>query len=242
MYIAPLSSTGQHVVVKRTKITGPNDMKRFDKELELLSACAHESVVAPLGVLRAPPTYALVLPVFAGGALFSALHASGKTLTDAAKVAISCDIAAAIAHLHSHGILHRDVKSDNVLLDGHGRAVLTDFNAAEWSARVTSDIVMQARPTGGFFKQFVVGTLPCAWARSSHRRGPCLCVASRRYGPSNTVPCASHRLRAAPCWQTWRPSCCARCVAPPTRRRAMCTRSESPSMRRSRRSCRTRMR
>ena len=54
----------------------------------------------------------------------------------------------------------RDVKSDNVLLAASGRAVVSDFNAAVWEAHVTSDIVMQSRPTGGFFKQFVVGTLP----------------------------------------------------------------------------------
>ena len=162
VYVASCTTGGQPmpIVVKRTKITGPNDMKRFDKELELLTACTHEFIVAPVGVLRAPPTYALVLPVFARGSLFASLHASGRTLTAHAKLRTSRDIAAAIAHLHERGILHRDIKSDNVLLDASGQAVLTDFNAAEWEANVTSDIVMQARPTGGFFKQFVVGTLP----------------------------------------------------------------------------------
>ena len=135
-------------------------MKRFDKELEILLACEHGSIIAPLGVLRSPPTYALVLPVYAGGALFTALHASGRTLSVKAKLAVSRDVAAAIAHLHTRNILHRDVKSDNVLLDSSCRAVLADFNAAEWESQITADIVMQARPTGGFFKQFVVGTLP----------------------------------------------------------------------------------
>ena len=160
VYVAPQVSTGELVVVKRTKITGPNDMKRFDKELEILLACEHGSIIAPLGVLRSPPTYALVLPVYAGGALFTALHASGRTLSVKAKLAVSRDVAAAIAHLHTRNILHRDVKSDNVLLDSSCRAVLADFNAAEWESQITADIVMQARPTGGFFKQFVVGTLP----------------------------------------------------------------------------------
>ena len=160
VYITTRISDGLQLVVKRTKITGPNDMKRFDKELELLQACEHASVLRPVGVLRVPPTYALVLPVYSGGSLFATLHASGRTLTLRAKLSLSCELAGAIAHLHERGVLHRDVKSDNVLLDGHGRVVLADFNAAEWESLVTSDIVMQARPTGGFFKQFVVGTLP----------------------------------------------------------------------------------
>ena len=61
---------------------------------------------------------------------------------------------------HANLVVAGDVKTDNVLVDTAGRAVLADLNAAEWESRVTEDIVMQARPTGGFFKQFVVGTLP----------------------------------------------------------------------------------
>ena len=161
VYLASVSKDGEPVVVKRTKITGPNDMKRFHKELELLLACSHESVVAPIALLRAPPTYAILLPVFARGSLFSALHANGgRALSLRAKLAVSHDVVSAIAHLHERGILHRDIKSDNCLLHASGRAVLADFNAAEWEAHVTADIVMQSRPTGGFFKQFVVGTLP----------------------------------------------------------------------------------
>ena len=160
VYIAEHVDGSRQLVVKRTKITGPNDMKRFDKELELLQACDHECVVRPHGVLRVPPTYALVLPVYTRGSLFGLLHATGKTLTLHAKLSVACDLANAVAHLHERGVLHRDIKSDNALIADSGRAVLGDFNAAEWEAQVTADIVMQSRPTGGFFKQFVVGTLP----------------------------------------------------------------------------------
>ena len=111
-------------------------------------------------MLRDPPTYALLLPLFERGTLFSLLHASGRALAPAAKLLLAADVLLALDHLHQRGILHRDVKSDNVLVRGNGTAVLTDFNAAEWQSQVTADIVMQSRPTGGFFKQFVVGTLP----------------------------------------------------------------------------------
>jgi serine/threonine protein kinase len=105
VYIAPFVSAGKSVVVKRTKITGPNDMKRFDKEVELLTACAHGSVIQVLGVLKVPPTYALVLPVYARGSLFTALHASGRTLSARAKLHVALDVAAAIAHVHEQGVL-----------------------------------------------------------------------------------------------------------------------------------------
>lgn len=161
VYISECKKAGfKELVVKRTKITNPGDMKRFDKELEFLNACEHGSVLKPVGLLRVPPTYALVLPVFARGSLFATLHASGRTLSLPAKLHIASDLGGAIAHLHEKGILHRDIKSDNVLIHDNGRCVLADFNASEWETLITADIMMQARPTGGFFKQFVVGTLP----------------------------------------------------------------------------------
>ena len=136
------------VAVKRTKITCPNDIARFDKELQLLQACAHDLVVPLLAVIRSPPTYAVVLPHHPRGALFGVLHNSGKTLTPCAAVRLLADVSAALAHLHACAVLHRDVKSDNVLVSNEGRAVLTDFNAAEFADQITGDIMVQARPTG----------------------------------------------------------------------------------------------
>ena len=160
VYVATRDAEADEVVVKRTKITCPADLTRFEKELELLLRCEHASVVRPVAVVRSPPTYALVLPMYAGGALFAMLHASGRTLAPAHAVRVCGDVAAALAHIHSCGVLHRDVKSDNVLIGADGRAVLADFNAAEAIERLTADIIVQARPSGGFFKQFIVGTLP----------------------------------------------------------------------------------
>ena len=148
------------VVVKRTKITSRSEIARFEKEVALLLACSHPNVVRPLAQMRAPPTYAFILPLFPHGALFGMLHNSGRKLSLRGQLAVLCDVASALAHLHEVGVLHRDVKSDNVLIDGRGRAVLVDFNAAEKTADITADIVAPSRPSGGFFKQFVVGTLP----------------------------------------------------------------------------------
>ena len=160
VYVATLD--GAQVVVKRTKITTANDLPRFEKELELLHACAgHASVLRVLGVVRSAPTYALVLPLYSRGALFALLHASGRRLAPAAVAALAGDVAAAIAHLHACGVLHRDVKTDNVLVDERGACVLADFNAAELETAINTGIVAPVgRPSGGFFKQFVVGTLP----------------------------------------------------------------------------------
>ena len=160
VYVTTRIEDGAPVVIKRTKVTCPGDMKRFEKEVSFLSSCEHKSIVRPYGLVRQAPTYALALPVFARGSLFAVLHASGRTLTACSKLSMCSDVADAIAYMHSVGVLHRDVKTDNVLVHEDGHAVLADLNAAESESLITADIVMQARPTGGFFKQFVVGTLP----------------------------------------------------------------------------------
>ena len=149
---------GTPVVVKRTKITSRGEILRFEKEVALLLACSHPNVVQPLALMRAPPTYAFVMPLFAHGSLFGVLHNSGRQLSLQGALSVLADVSSAVAHLHEVGVLHRDVKSDNVLLDGSWRAVLVDFNASERTADVCADIVAPSRPSGGFFKQFVVGT------------------------------------------------------------------------------------
>ena len=223
VYVATQTSSGIQVVVKRTKITGPNDMKRFDKELEFLLACDHASIIAPLGVLRVPPTYALVLSVFERGSLFGALHASaGRVVSDRAKVSTCLDLASAIEHLHAQGILHRDIKSDNVLLRADGRAVLADFNAAEWESKITADIVMHSRPTGGFFKQFVVGTLPCASILALEHAETHVCM----HLLTQDVRSLSLSMCAPPS-QIWPLNCSVRCAGRRTPELVTCTRWRS---------------
>jgi serine/threonine-protein kinase len=145
VYTAPLSGGGPLAIVKRTKITCARDIERFERELELLCAVSHECVIRPLGVVHAPPTYALVLPLFSRGSLFRLLHNSAAVLSARCRVSLALDAFAAVAHLHAAGVIHRDIKPDNLLIADDGRAVLTDFNAAELSANVTGEITVQVR-------------------------------------------------------------------------------------------------
>jgi len=48
---------------------------------------------------------------------------------------ILAQVGDALGYAHRHGVIHRDIKSANIMLDEDGRAVVTDFGIAKWFRR-----------------------------------------------------------------------------------------------------------
>ena len=71
----------------------------------------------------------LVMPWYDGGSLADEVYRRGP-LPVAESLVLAVKLAGALAHLHSHGVVHRDVKPANVLLSAAGEPVLADFGLA----------------------------------------------------------------------------------------------------------------
>ena len=66
-----------------------------------------------------------------GGDFFALLRRFGRLREHAARVYVA-EVALALDHLHTHGVIYRDLKPENVLLDADGHAVLADFGLSRW--------------------------------------------------------------------------------------------------------------
>src|SRR5205085_6094408 len=102
---------------------------RFEREVTALESLEHPNVVSVLGHGELDDRPYLVLERVDGGSL-AELVATGPLPPERA-AAIGAQLADALAHAHQHGVVHRDVKPSNVLLDLDGRPRLADFGVAQ---------------------------------------------------------------------------------------------------------------
>ena len=107
--------------------------KKFKEECRLLRAIKHPNIVQYLDTLMDPKSKRLVLLMeLMDESLTKFLERSTVPLSYHIQLNIGHDVALALAYLHSNGIVHRDLSSNNILLIGEGRrAKVTDFGMSK---------------------------------------------------------------------------------------------------------------
>jgi serine/threonine protein kinase len=106
-------------------------MRRFEQECEFLSTIRHPNIVQYLGICRDLDTgLPALLMELMDDSLTHFLESSAQPIPYHIQVNICHDITLALSFLHSNGIVHRDLSSNNVLLIGNVRAKVTDFGMA----------------------------------------------------------------------------------------------------------------
>ncbi|HEY6061246.1 MAG TPA: serine/threonine-protein kinase, partial [Gemmatimonadales bacterium] len=106
------------------------------REVQAVRRLSHSNVVTVYDVVDDGPWTFVVLEFVAGPDLAVRVRQRGL-LDPAAAARLGRDVAAALEAAHRAGILHRDVKPQNVLLDPDGRARLTDFGSARLVGQAT---------------------------------------------------------------------------------------------------------
>lgn len=107
--------------------------RRFLREARAAREIEHPHVVPVLDAGTIAGRHFLAMPYMAGRSLAERMRTEGRLPTaDVARLA--AEIGAALDALHRGGLVHRDVKPANILLDEHGVATLTDFGLAKGRA------------------------------------------------------------------------------------------------------------
>ncbi len=101
----------------------------FNKETEIMALLRHPNVVQFFGVCTDQRPFQMVMEYMSGGSLYGVLR-SNRVFSWAERYRIALDTAAGVSYLHGSEIVHRDLKSLNILLDNNYRAKLTDFGLA----------------------------------------------------------------------------------------------------------------
>lgn len=101
---------------------------RFDREIQITARLQHPNILAIFDSGRAGDLPYYITPFIEGESLADRLQREHQLpLNDA--LAMTCEIADALAYAHERGIVHRDIKPANILLT-HGHAVVADFGIA----------------------------------------------------------------------------------------------------------------
>ncbi|KAK8900194.1 hypothetical protein M9Y10_002517 [Tritrichomonas musculus] len=126
--IGKIIKTGEIVAVKilhRRALTSP-ELESFRREIYSLSVLIHPSLIDFKGYTEESPFY-IVTEYMENGSLFDVLRKNPKALTPTLRSLIAYDVALGIEYLHDRKIIHRDLKSLNILLDGNYKAKISDF-------------------------------------------------------------------------------------------------------------------
>lgn len=102
------------------------ELESYQREVYALSVLVHPCLLKFCGYTEDPPYYILT-EYMANGCLFDILRKKPQVLTPTIRSLISLDIARGLEYLHSKGVIHRDMKSLNILLDNNYRARICDF-------------------------------------------------------------------------------------------------------------------
>jgi mitogen-activated protein kinase kinase kinase len=140
VYLGMNATTGEFLAVKQVEVNrgaAGQDKERvkemvaaLNQEIDTMQHLDHENIVQYLGCERKEYSISIFLEYISGGSVGSCLRKHGK-FEECVVSSLTRQTLAGLAYLHREGILHRDLKADNILLDLDGTCKISDFGISK---------------------------------------------------------------------------------------------------------------
>lgn len=118
---------GTEVAVKKCRLSDDGAVKQLRLEIRHLQRLQHSRLVSFMGCCLQPPFVVLIMEYMPGGSLHHLLFKRKRTLEFEQQRTMAWQIAEGISYLHNNGVVHRDLKTLNVILDADLNAKICDF-------------------------------------------------------------------------------------------------------------------
>ncbi|WOL11758.1 hypothetical protein Cni_G20522 [Canna indica] len=145
---------GREVAVKQLKIGGTQGEREFKAEVETISRVHHRHLVSLVGYCVSGNERLLVYDYVPNRTLYYHLHGKGRPIMEwTIRVQVASGTARGIAYLHEDchpQIIHRDIKSSNILLDYNFEAQVSDFGLARSAMDSNTHETTQVMGTFGY--------------------------------------------------------------------------------------------
>jgi tetratricopeptide (TPR) repeat protein len=131
VFVARETALGRTVVVKvlPPEMAAAVNIERFRREIQLVASLQHPHIVPVHSAGQVGDLFYYTMPLVEGESLRAKLAREGELPVGDA-IRILRDVVDALAYAHARGVVHRDIKPDNVLISGQ-HAVVTDFGVAK---------------------------------------------------------------------------------------------------------------
>ena len=142
VYVGINATTGEVLAIKQVEVNSKaagqdkdkiKDMvASLDREIDTMQHLEHPNIVQYLGCERKEFSISIFLEYISGGSIGSCLRKHGK-FEERVVSSLTRQVLAGLSYLHGQGILHRDLKADNILLDADGTCKISDFGISKRS-------------------------------------------------------------------------------------------------------------
>jgi serine/threonine protein kinase len=123
-------------VLKTGAVESPEELRQFEREAKTISSLNHPHIATIHDRGEVDGKHYLIFEFLSGGTLKAKLTeriAHKELFTVDEVVRYATEVGQGLAHAHRQGVIHRDIKTENLLLTADGSVKVTDFGLAQWN-------------------------------------------------------------------------------------------------------------